>query len=174
MIMVMAIITIFKTYKCCRPGIVGYSWIPFACSWSTMRSTNVSELTSSISALRSLSRPLLLLLDDTKGKSWDCRLASEGSVRGVDLEAALQAYFGYLDTSCCAEVQMQDDIVRGSDLQTVLTQFCVPCCQYGNSLSHLKASHFDKEAKRRVLWVILPSYPSGIAFPRVSVLSICV
>lgn len=81
---------------CCN----GYICRPFDWSWSTIRSRKASELASSIRAFRILSRPVRLWLGDAEGKSWECKLASAGSVQGVDFDAALHTApaFGDLET----------------------------------------------------------------------------
>lgn len=55
-----------------------------------------SELASSTMTCRILSLVLILCCEAGAGNSWNCTLASEGSVRGAALEAALHVILTWL------------------------------------------------------------------------------
>lgn len=59
-------------------------------------SMKASELASLTMTCRILSLVLILGCEAGAGNSWDCTLASEGSVRGVGLEPALHVILTWL------------------------------------------------------------------------------
>lgn len=111
---------------------------------------------------RSLCLALLLLCDVLfcTGNSWDCRLASEGSVRGVDLEAALHSSWGIpvLDREVFLPLPPSNLGGRGGGrgVSTLAT-----LCTFATHARPVDSSINERSSGLQLAWVLLQRHSAG-------------